>query len=230
MKISYGFVAATIAAACISTAVSATTLTVTGYTTGSPLSVTTADYVVTTAPIATQGFATGIKATYNSQDIVAWCLDLANLLTSPSDYVVTTTPFVGSALSSGQKDLIQALFDSSYATVVDAYTNNMGTSFNTAVQAGFQIALWEAVYPSLSLSVTNGPDAAAIADASTYASNFMTSATNYNGAVKYNVSYLQATEGSQNLVTVSPVPLPAGGLLLISALGGIAVARRRRKS
>lgn len=29
-------------------------------------------------------------------------------------------------------------------------------------------------------------------------------------------------------VRVSPIPLPAGGVLLLSALGGLAVARRKR--
>ncbi len=32
-----------------------------------------------------------------------------------------------------------------------------------------------------------------------------------------------------NINSVTPVPLPAGGLLLLSALGGVAALRRRKK-
>ncbi len=39
-----------------------------------------------------------------------------------------------------------------------------------------------------------------------------------------------ATKVSFSSTAVAPVPLPAGGLLLLSALGGIAAVRRRRKA
>jgi hypothetical protein len=47
----------------------------------------------------------------------------------------------------------------------------------------------------------------------------------------YQVAYLESTgnPASQNLVTVSPVPLPAAGLLMLAGLGGLASTRKLRR-
>lgn len=48
------------------------------------------------------------------------------------------------------------------------------------------------------------------------------------------ISFQNLNRGSVRIddimVTIAPVPLPAGGLLLLTALGGIAVARRRSRT
>lgn len=55
----------------------------------------------------------------------------------------------------------------------------------------------------------------------------------YEGAAPAigNISF-QISEGAwvENLTEISPVPLPAGGLLLVGALGGLAALRRRKKA
>lgn len=54
--------------------------------------------------------------------------------------------------------------------------------------------------------------------------------TNVSSACVDNISRNPAAFRAEVLVEASPVPLPAGGLLLITALGGVAALRRRRKA
>ena len=52
----------------------------------------------------------------------------------------------------------------------------------------------------------------------------------------YKLTFLESNDQrgnsqySQNLVTASPVPLPAAGFLLIGALGGLAAVGRRKRA
>ena len=68
------------------------------------------------------------------------------------------------------------------------------------------------------------------------ANEYLVAASEYDGKRAYRLSFLESSSDSanksahQNLVTVSPVPLPAAGLLLLAAFGGLGVAARRRKT
>mgnify|MGYP001809844443 CR=1 FL=1 len=57
----------------------------------------------------------------------------------------------------------------------------------------------------------------------------MTSGASIGKAVSVNVSKLEAGEGGQGSLggSISAVPLPAAGWMLLAGLGGIAVMRRR---
>ncbi len=160
-------------------------------------------------------------------NFVAFCVDIFNTLGLPSEYEKTGTPFTGTGqpgtLDAGQKNRVQELFDNNYA----------GLDFDDSDEvAGFQAALWEVLFEGddnydvkagdfqVSWGLTDGAKVAANA--------FL--GMGDDGQTNYNLTWLQSEGGGQNLVTVAPVPLPAGGVLLLGALGGLAVARRRRKA
>ena len=102
--------------------------------------------------------------------------------------------------------------------------------------AGFQVALWNAVYDE-DWSVSDGEGSfyqTTSSDGVRAAANgFLSDAFAYNGGQKYTLTFLESTETptrSQNLVTATPVPLPAAGLMLLTALGGMLFGRRRKKA
>jgi hypothetical protein len=165
-------------------------------------------------------------------DFIAWCLDVgANIFPSSvsnprtSPYVVTDSPFANSvALTTTQIGQITRLFDAYYDP--GAVTNVLN---NAAQATAFQVALWTLVYGD-ALSATNPSPSNAVTTANSWVS-FVQDAGNDISRV-WRLTFLQSTTDprSQNLVTVSAIPLPAGGWLLVVAIGGLAVAARRRKA
>ena len=156
------------------------------------------------------------------EDFIAWCADIAHNLSPLSKYDIAALPVVGQ-MATDLKALVNTVYDDVVA--------NLGTA---EFSAGFQLAVWEILnesggsydVASGSFAVTGG-SAAAKAKANEFLANL-----DYSAPVKYNITYLQsqADPKTQGLVTVSPVPLPAAGLLLFGALGGLGMIARRRKS
>ncbi|MFN6978852.1 MAG: VPLPA-CTERM sorting domain-containing protein [Gemmobacter sp.] len=178
------------------------------------------------------GDTSGIAPLDAAAKFVAWCLDIAKTLSLPSSYAVTTAPFAAQTLASQQKADIRRLFDTGYDTTM------LG---NDAYSAGFQIALWEIVNETSgsydvnagTFTVTNG--GAAGTNARTVATNLLGGLGGPVVNTGFRVVYLESQDmknpvgrDSQNLVTVAPVPLPAAGLMLLAALGGVAALRRRK--
>ncbi|WP_371038493.1 VPLPA-CTERM sorting domain-containing protein [Rhodosalinus sp. FB01] len=174
--------------------------------------------------------STNTSYTDAAGDFVAFCLDIFNNLNlgTKGDYEVTTTPYTGATPPGDISDRIgdvQRLFNTAYAGV-DLSDDNQS--------AGFQLALWEVVFEdstSTGFDLTSGDFTVTNASSSLRdtAQDYLDGIVGANTG-NYQLTYLESTQGGQNLVTMAPIPLPAGGVLLLGALGGLAVARRRRKA
>ena len=180
--------------------------------------------------------ATGFNVTDTTGDMgsfVAWCLDISHYLMGTGDsqlYTVTNNPFSNSfGLTAVARDRVQLIFDANYASV----------DFSNGDQAAaFQMALWEAAYEDDNglLDLTSGLFAASSNGSNSLAATYLANAIAYTGEKMWNMTFLEvagldpnrAKDSGQNLVTVSAVPLPAAGLLLITALLGAGAMSRRR--
>lgn len=185
------------------------------------------------SPASSNVYAFGFNMTDTTgtlDSFLAWCLDLGSFLStsgSAKPYVITDNPFSNSfGMDAGERARVQSVFDANYGTL--DVTNGVDA-------AGFQVALWNALYDGDLdagdgvFSVSNNADVIAAAN------GYLTAANAYDGDKAYRLTFLESTPSAnqtkkyQNLVTVSPVPLPAAGILLLAAFGGLGFAARRRK-
>ncbi|MGB3245132.1 MAG: hypothetical protein WBB25_11395 [Sulfitobacter sp.] len=156
-----------------------------------------------------------LEETATGKSVLAWCIDLLHVLTLPADHDTE----VASA-NAAQLGNIDKLFTSSYGEVDSADE-----------AAGFQMALWEIMTDTGSadgLDLTKGGfqttgSATPYTLAADYLGRLGTAGT---GGYKL-TTYYNAT--SQNLVSATPVPLPAAGLLLLGGLFGVGAMRSRRR-
>lgn len=170
-----------------------------------------------------------VTDTTNNINLIAWCVDIAHSLTLKGLYEITSTPFSNTfSFSQAQKDNITSLFETAFRDL--DLTNN-------SQSAGFQLALWEIAYESSgTLDVENGTFSTVASMGAVDAANGFLD--NLGGPVtqSYKVNYYESlgyengTRYSQNLVSVTPVPLPAAGLLLGCGLAGLYLTGRRKKS
>lgn len=177
--------------------------------------------------VAAGGFDMNDSTSGGLGDFVAWCLDLGAFLgTSGShEYEVTDTPFQNGS---------EAILDAGMARISAVFNANFDDSVlaSSNASSAFQLALWEVVYDD-DMDITAGVfQASSSSSVESLAMSYLTAANEYEGANLWDLSYLESTAAnrSQNLVTaeLSAVPLPATGLLLIGALGGLVAARRRK--
>jgi hypothetical protein len=154
---------------------------------------------------------------------------LSTSATVARPYIITETPFSNSFdLDTDQRARVQSVFDANFA----------GLDATDGVEAaGFQLALWDAVYDDdwdvqgvggvFSASASN-PDVISAAN------SYLEAARDYEEGQAFAMTFLESNPGAnqtkyQNLVTVSPVPIPAAGGMLLLALGGLGLAARRRR-
>lgn len=194
---------------------------------------------ITTSPVtvATENsvYANGFNMTDTSGTIgsfLAWCLDVSSFLSNSGStaeaYIITDDPFSNSyGLSDTEQARVQSVFDANFGTL---------DATNGVEAAGFQVALWNALYEG-DLFAEAGAFAVSASQAVIDKANYFlgTAANDNPNENLYQMSFLESAPGDdqtrrQNLVTVSPVPLPAAGMLLLVALGGLGFAGRRRKA
>jgi hypothetical protein len=153
---------------------------------------------------------------------MAWCLDIEHVLATSGThpYTSTTSPFSNSfGLDGNQMARVRAVFDANFASL-NAMIGNQA--------AGFQLALWNALYDTDSVISGGTFKATASTTITNLANSYLSAAASFTGSSAWNLTFLESTTGRQNLVTVSPVPLPAAGWLLIAGIGGLAALRRRK--
>lgn len=171
------------------------------------------------------GFSMRNETTH--QPITAWCVDIFDWLHSASYND-------GVSSNINNIDKLQQLVNRNFSKV-----NNATTS------AAFQLAVWEIVSEtpgSTSFSLGSGRFTASNSGTGIRdLSNAITLANDWLGLDEantgnYKIGYYIYGNGSmpnyttQNLITMSPVPLPAAGLLMLSALGLGGLATKRRAS
>ena len=197
-------------------------------------------------PVSAGGFSVKV----GTDSFLAWCLDLIGELDPGTKYKLNNVdPFDGNgpdlsvtSLRDGtltRRDDVKRLFDVAYDGLLDTVA---GSATNPSGAAGFQIALWEIVTEDTASSydidaggfkITSATPAATTAADGFLAALADTESAIGNNGLGYNVSFLESLPtddpASQNLVTVSPVPLPAAGVLMLAALGGLAGSRKLRR-
>ncbi len=172
-------------------------------------------------------------------NFLAWCLDIVNPMVVGSTYdrwAGPGNPFnEPNKLSDAQVARVQAVFDLNFASVME---DGINATQQGQRHVAFQLALWEAAYEDDGNDLYLGDGALQIAPhaytpgggkAVIDLANSYLAFTLGQVDQLYNLTFLKADyEGHQDLVTASPIPLPAAAWLLIGGIGMLAATRRRR--
>ncbi len=152
---------------------------------------------------------------------IAFCIEVTQALKNGQEYAIVAKPFTDAVLGN-----VENLFNTSFDSVVDNVTS-----------AAFQVAMWEIVEDT-SIGLDLGSGTFSAVDAKTSGGSVLATAQGFLDGLNdtptsmFDIDFLLSPD-SQDVVTArrldnpTPVPLPASGLLLLSAAGLIVVKRKK---
>ena len=145
-------------------------------------------------------------------EVLAWSVDLTNAIAATDAYANVDT------LSDAVKANIDRLYNSAFASVS-----------NATDAAGFQVALWEIVTDTDTGIDLHSGDFEANGAAAKYqkAAEYLAGLDDADTG-RWNISYFSAAQNGTNLVSATPVPLPAAVWMLGLGLAGLYGASRRK--
>lgn len=148
-------------------------------------------------------------------DFLAWCVNIARNMANGKTYTHAADHFGGAG--SEIRSNIDRLFSTYYAGLA---TKNE--------KAAFQFALWEIIYDGgLDLGSGTFKDNGTSGAIRSLADGYLLGIQSEDAlSGRYRFTFLTSAD-SQDLVTVSPIPLPAAGWLLLAGVAGLAGVRRR---
>ena len=120
--------------------------------------------------------------------------------------------------------MLERLFETGYSGL--DLTDNTNS-------AGFQLAIWEIAFESgPTYDINDGNFQSNLNSSTDAATGFAkTLLAGLGGPITQNYALnFYLSDGSQDLISVAAVPLPAAGFLLMAGLGGLAALRRKRKA
>jgi hypothetical protein len=176
----------------------------------------------------------GDKLVAGATTLDAYCVDLSDYIYIGSNLDYTLLSDSNPATAAYLSTLYTGANGAATLTSLEHLASNAYSQVTNAdTSAAFQIAVWDIAFGQGVSGFTvaaNGTHAATVnADVSTFLN-----LANEGGPITEQLTLLQddGTNGGmiQNLVTFTPVPLPAAGWLMISGLSVLGAALRRRRA
>lgn len=153
-------------------------------------------------------------------DFLAFCIDLGQYLGNPQVIEETAT-----LATQAVKDNLVGLFN----VALDG--GSLGDVVNTSLaSAALQVAVWEVFYDTdEGFDLSDGAFQMSNNWSVLNAAQTLLDGIGSASTTGYDLGFFYS-EDNQDLLTVSAVPLPASGLLLLAGFGGLAAVRRKKRS